>query len=171
MGLLAAGAFTLDLAIGSVVYALWVLIRSSRRLAPVAPIGVDVTSGLILLGAVVLIVGACGSNGAKCCEPSGSAAATCQGLQESFFAALPAAQSCASGSAGQCQKTLPLPVVGCPSPICLVAVNDDSALMPIETQWNLLGCSQLPGYGCAQGCRQATTGVCTAQDGGSISDP
>ena len=131
-----------------------------------------VTSRLFLLGTVVLTIGACGSDGSKCCSPStGSATAICQGLQTSFFAALPAARSCATGSVGQCQKTLPLPVVGCPSPICLVAVNDDSALMPIETQWNLLGCSQLPGYGCAQGCRQATTGVCTAQDGGSICDP
>jgi hypothetical protein len=44
MGLLAAGAFTLDLVIGSVVYASWVLIRSLRsaeRLARGAPIGVE----------------------------------------------------------------------------------------------------------------------------------
>jgi hypothetical protein len=136
-----------------------------------AAIGADVTGRLILLGVVVLTVGACGS-GSKCCGPTtGNAVATCQGLQTSFVAALPAAQSCTAGSTGQCQKTVPTLVIGCSSPICLVAVNDDSALAPIETQWNLLGCSQLPGYVCAQRCRQATTGVCTAQDGGAVCDP
>jgi hypothetical protein len=131
-----------------------------------------VTWRLFLLGEVVLIVGACGPDGAKCCGPlTGSATATCQGLQDRFFAALPAAQSCASGSAGQCQKTVPLLSIGCSSPICPVAVNDDSALMPIESQWNLFGCSQLHGIGCVQGCRVAKTGICGPQDGGSTCDP
>ena len=99
------------------------------------------------------------------------AVTACKGLQQSFFAALPAAQSCASGSAGQCQKTVPFLVIGCSSPMCLVAINDDSALMPIESQWNLFGCGQLPGYGCVDGCRVATTGICAAQDGGTVCDP
>jgi hypothetical protein len=134
-------------------------------------IGSDVTSRLIIFGAVVLTLGACGS-GSRCCGPTtGNSVATCQGLQDSFFAALPAAKTCTAGSVGECQKTVPLLSIGCSSPICLVAVNDDSALMPIETQWNLLGCGQLPGYGCVQGCRVATTGVCGAPDSGNVCDP
>ena len=129
------------------------------------------TLRLIVIGAVVLTVGACDS-GSKCCSPStGNAVTTCQGLQTSFFAALPAAQSCSTTNTSPCQKTVPLLAIGCASPICLVAVNDDSALMPIETQWNLLGCGQLPGYGCVQGCRVARTGTCGSQDGGTICDP
>ena len=135
------------------------------------------TTRLALFGAVVLTIGACGSSDAvnRCtsaCDSSpANAVATCQGLQQSFFAALPAAQSCITTSGGQCQKTVPLLSIGCSSPICMVAVNDDSALMPIETQWDLLGCSQLPGYGCAQGCRVARTGICVAGDGGAVCDP
>jgi|SRR5579862_1819388 len=143
--------------------------RCPRRVG-LDPIGVDVTSRLIIFGAVVLTLGACGS-GSKCCGPTtGNAVATCQGLQTSFFSALPAAQSCSTTSGGQCQKTVPLLSIGCTS-ICAAAVNDDSALMPIETQWNLLGCSQLLGFGCVQGCREARTGVCAAQDGGAVCDP
>jgi hypothetical protein len=140
--------------------------------------GLLVSTRLAVLVAVVLTVGACGSSDAvnRCtsaCDSSpANAVATCQGLQTSFFAALPAAQSCGNSKiAGQCQKTVPLLSIGCSSPICMVAVNDDSALMPIETQWNLLGCSQLPGYGCVQGCRVARTGICVAGDGGAICDP
>jgi hypothetical protein len=130
---------------------------------------------LILLAGSLL--GACGSSSdavnrcTSACDTSPADAVTaCKGLQEGFFAALPAAQSCASGSAGQCQKTVPLLSIGC-GPICLVAVNDDSALTPIESQWNLFGCGQLPGYACAQGCRVAKTGICAAQDGGTVCDP
>jgi hypothetical protein len=137
-----------------------------------------VTLRLILLGVVALTFGACSSPDAvnRCttaCDSSpANAVATCQSLQTSFFAALPAAQICGDSKiAGQCQKTVPLLAIGCASPICLVAVNDDSALMPIETQWNLLGCGQLPGYACVQGCRVARTGICGSQDGGAICDP
>ena len=132
--------------------------------------------GLLVLAAV-LSVGACSSSDAvnrctsACDSTPADAIATCQNLQTSFFAALPAAQSCSVTSGGQCPKTVPLLSIGCSSPICLVAVNDDSALMPIETQWDLLGCSQLPGYGCAQGCRVARTGICVAGDGGAVCDP
>jgi hypothetical protein len=139
--------------------------------------GLLVTTRLAVLGAVVLTIGACSSSDAvnRCTSVCGSspanAVATCQSLQTSFFAALPAAQSCGATSAGQCQKTVALLSIGCSSPICLVAVNDDSALMPIETQWDLLGCSQLPGYGCVQGCRVARTGICASRDGGTICDP
>ena len=124
----------------------------------------------------LVAIGACGplDAGNRCTSACGSSEAnavvTCQGLQESFFAALPGAQSCNTTS-GQCQKTVPLLNIGCSSPICLVAVNDDSALKPIETQWDLLGCSQLPGYVCAQGCRVARTGICGAEDGGASCDP
>ena len=145
---------------------------SAERASPLATIGTAVTSLVILLGAVAMTIGACGADGAKCCGPStANAVATCQGLQERFFAALPAAQSCAPGSAGQCQKTVPVLVVGCNNPMCVVAVNDDSALAQIESQWNLFGCGQLPGYGCVDGCREARTGICGAQDGGSVCDP
>jgi hypothetical protein len=130
---------------------------------------------LILL--VGSLLGACGSSDAvnRCttaCSSTANAVAACQSLQTSFFAALPAAQSCGNTKiTGQCQNTVPLLAIGCSSPICLVAVNDDSALAPIELQWNQLGCSQLPGYGCAQGCREARTGICGPYDGGTICDP
>jgi hypothetical protein len=137
-----------------------------------------IATRLALFGAVVLTIGSCGSSDgitrctSACDSSPADAVATCQSLQTSFFAALPAAQSCGDTKNGsQCQKTVPLLSIGCSSPICLVAVNDDSALMPIETQWDLLGCSQLPGYGCAQGCRVARTGICTSQDGGAVCDP
>jgi hypothetical protein len=119
--------------------------------------------------AVGLMVGVIG---VSCSSSKADPAAGCQSLQTKFIAALPTARSCGNAKiAGQCQKTVPLLDIGCASPICMVAVNDDAALMPIETEWNLLGCSQLPGYGCVQGCRVATTGICASQDGGAICDP
>jgi hypothetical protein len=112
-----------------------------------------------------------GLMGVSCSSSKSDRTAECQTLQDRFFAALPTAQSCSATGGGQCQQTVPLLDIGCASPICMVAVNDGSALMPIETQWNLLGCSQLPGYACAQGCRVARTGICASQDGGAICDP
>jgi hypothetical protein len=100
------------------------------------------------------------------------AASVCQSLQAKFFAALPMAQSCGDTKlGGQCQTTVPYLSIGCSSPICLVAVNDVSALMPIESQWDQLGCSQIPGYVCVDGCRVARTGICSPVDGGSVCDP
>jgi hypothetical protein len=130
---------------------------------------------LILL--VGSLLGACGSSDAvnRCTSACGAttadAVATCQTLQERFFAALPTAQSCAANGAGQCQKTVPLLSIGCSSPICMAAVNDDSALTPIESEWNQLGCAYLPGYVCAQGCRVVTAGLCGPVDGGAVCDP
>jgi hypothetical protein len=126
---------------------------------------------LLLVGS---LLSACGSSDAvpRCCNLSkADAVAICQSLQEEFFATLPTAQSCAVNGVAQCQKMVPLLSIGCSSPICLVAVNDDSALTPIASQWNQLGCGQLPGYVCAQGCRGATAGLCSAADGGARCDP
>jgi hypothetical protein len=109
--------------------------------------------------------------GISCSSSKPDAAAECQSLQTKFFAALPAAKSCDATESGQCQKTVPLLAIGCSSPICLVAVSDDSALIPIESQWTQIGCSQIPGYGCEQGCGVARTGICASQDGGAICDP
>jgi hypothetical protein len=95
----------------------------------------------------------------------------CENLEKSFYAALPAAQACDANGAGQCQKTVPTLSIGCPSPICLVAVNDDSALAPIESEWNQLGCAELRGYTCVDGCRVPTAGLCSAQNGMSVCDP
>jgi hypothetical protein len=80
------------------------------------------------------------------------------------------AQSCTSGTR-QCQKTVLIPIIGCGSPTCLAVVNDDSALIPIETQWTLLGCGQLPGYECFQGFQLVRTGMCIAQNGGTTCQP
>jgi hypothetical protein len=117
------------------------------------------------------LLSSCGSSDATKCGTACSSVMTCQGLQDRFYAALPAAQSCEANVPGQCQKTVATLSIGCPSPACLVAVNDDSALSPIESAWSQLGCGQLSGYGCVQGCRVAKTGLCIAADGGSACDP
>jgi hypothetical protein len=144
----------------------------------VAAVGVDVSLRLIFLGAVVLTVASCGSSKSvadsgpeSVADSSPDVVAACQSLQNNFFAALPAAKSCSATNGGQCQKTVPLLSIGCSSPICLVAVNDDSALLPTGTQWTQLGCAQLLGYTCVQGCREARTGICASQDGGAVCDP
>jgi hypothetical protein len=100
-----------------------------------------------------------------------TAVAACETLQSTYLDALHVAQSCDPTVAQQCQKIAPTLNIGCGSMTCPVAVNDDSALTPLQAQWAQLGCAELPGYVCVTGCRSAQTGLCGAQDGGSICDP
>src|ERR1700753_2867114 len=81
------------------------------------------------------LLGSCGSSDAvNRCGTACASIASCQSLQAMFTAALPAAQSCDANGAGQCQKTVATLVIGCPTPLCMVAVNDDAALLPIESE-------------------------------------
>jgi hypothetical protein len=111
----------------------------------------------LLIALVASSLSACGSKT--------DVVAECASLQTRFFAALPAAQGCDANVAVQCQKMVASLAIGCSSPVCMVVVNDDSALMAMESQWSQLGCARIPGYGCAQGCEVFKTGVCSAQNG------
>jgi hypothetical protein len=94
----------------------------------------------------------------------------CQELAATYGAAVIAALSCDVHGAGQCQKMVPYLALGCPE-LCQVTVNDDSALTPLLALWNQLGCSDLRGYACLQGCRNNRLGICGAESGVTICDP
>lgn len=52
----------------------------------------------------------------------------------------------------------------------MVVVNNDAALLPIASQWSQLGCSQIRGYACVQGCEVFKTGTCATQNGAASCD-
>ncbi len=94
----------------------------------------------------------------------------CQELQAAYNATVLVALSCDVTGAGQCEKMVPYLSIGCPA-LCQVTVNDDSALTPLLTRWNQLGCSELRGYACLLGCRSNRLGICGAENGVTICDP
>jgi hypothetical protein len=102
--------------------------------------------------------------------PGADPTIACQQLLAAYNAAVFVALSCNVTAPGQCQKTVPYLSIGCPA-LCQATVNEDSALLPLIAAWNQLGCSDLRGYACLQGCRSNRLGICGVENSVTICDP
>jgi hypothetical protein len=93
-------------------------------------------------------------------------AASCDDLANQYTAALPAANACTVGAAGQCAKS----VSGSLSPCfidCMTYVQTDTALNDLKARWMAAGCNATPQVCPAIACLMPTAGTCAKGDGGA----
>ena len=89
--------------------------------------------------------------------------AACKTMKDDFTVAFLAAQKCDPTAMSQCQSTVDVPMLGCPS--CQVSVQDLNGLEAMTEHFGQAGCATLPGYTCVTSCA-GLVAQCMAQAGG-----